>query len=73
MATPVRPAGEPRVTLAVIIGAHGITGEVRLKVFAEDVSACDRPYGDSPPSNIASFPFAPNKQDLRKIRRQLKQ
>ena len=24
------------VTLAVIIGAHGVTGEVRLKVFAED-------------------------------------
>ena len=41
--------------------------------FAEDVSACDRPYGDSPPSNIASFPFPPNKRDLQKIRRQLKQ
>ncbi len=40
--------------------------------FAEDVSACDRPYGDSPPSNIASFPFQPNKRDLAKIRRQLK-
>ncbi len=40
--------------------------------FRDDVSACDRPYGDSPPSNIASFPFQPNKQDLRKIRRQLK-
>jgi lipoyl synthase len=40
--------------------------------FAADLSACDRPYGDSPPSNIASFPFAPNKTDLRKIRRQLK-
>jgi biotin synthase len=39
--------------------------------FRDDVSACDRPYGDSPPSNIASFPFAPNKRDLRKIRRQL--
>jgi biotin synthase len=39
--------------------------------FAEDVSACDRPYGDSPPSNIASFPFQPNKRDLGKIRRQL--
>ena len=24
---------------------------------AEDISACDRPYGDSPPSNIASYPF----------------
>ncbi len=27
------------VTLAVIIGAHGVGGEVRLKVFAEDVSS----------------------------------
>jgi biotin synthase-related radical SAM superfamily protein len=39
--------------------------------FRDDVSACDRPYGDSPPSNIASYPFQPNKTDLRKIRRQL--
>ena len=29
-------AGEPSVTLAVVIGAHGIHGQVRLKVFAED-------------------------------------
>lgn len=27
------------VTLAVIIGAHGVTGEVRLKVFSEDLGA----------------------------------
>ena len=40
--------------------------------FAEDISACDRPYGDSPPSNIASYPFQPNRNDLRKIRRQLR-
>ncbi|MGV3626640.1 MAG: radical SAM protein [Betaproteobacteria bacterium] len=40
--------------------------------FAEDISACDRPYGDSPPLNIASFPFPPNKGDVRKIRRQLR-
>jgi biotin synthase len=39
--------------------------------FADDISACDRPYGDSPPSNIASFPFAPGKRDIRAIRRQL--
>jgi len=39
--------------------------------FAEDISACDRPYGDSPPSNIASFPFQPNKRDVLKIRKQL--
>lgn len=36
-----------------------------------DVSACDRPYGDSPPSDIASYPFQPNGNDLRRIRRQL--
>jgi biotin synthase len=40
--------------------------------FRDDVSACDRPYGDSPPSNIASYPFQPNRSDLRKIRRQLR-
>lgn len=40
--------------------------------FAEDISACDRPYGDSPPSNIASFPFQPDKRDIGKIRRQLR-
>lgn len=27
------------VTLAAIIGAHGVAGEVRLKVFAEDLKA----------------------------------
>jgi biotin synthase len=40
--------------------------------FRDDVSACDRPYGDSPPSNIASYPFQPTKKDLQKIRRQLR-
>jgi biotin synthase len=39
--------------------------------FSEDISACDRPYGDSPPSDIASFPFQPNKKDIKKIRKQL--
>ena len=39
--------------------------------FAEEISACDRPYGDSSPSDIASYPFQPNKTDLRRIRRQL--
>ena len=37
----------------------------------EDISACDRPYGDSPPSDIASFPFQPVKKDIKKIRKQL--
>lgn len=35
-ATKAPPRGD--VTLAVVIGAHGIGGEVRLKVFAEDLS-----------------------------------
>ena len=38
---------------------------------AEDVSACDRPYGDSPPRDIASYPFAPDRRDLTRIRGQL--
>jgi biotin synthase len=40
--------------------------------FADDISACDRPYGDSPPSDIASYPFPPNARDLGKLRRQLR-
>ena len=36
-----------------------------------DVSACDRPYGDSPPSDIASFPFQPEAGDIAAIRAQL--
>jgi lipoyl synthase len=39
---------------------------------AEDVSACDRPYGDSPPRDIASYPFAPNRADIRKLKGQLR-
>lgn len=30
------------VTLAAVIGAHGVAGEVRLKVFADDLSAFTR-------------------------------
>ncbi len=29
----------PSVTLAVIIGAHGVAGELRLKLFTEDVDS----------------------------------
>ncbi len=39
--------------------------------FAEDISACDRPYGDSPPSDIASYPFQPEGAHLKRIRKQL--
>jgi len=37
----------------------------------DDVSACNRPYGDSSPLDILSFPFAPAKRDITGIRRQL--
>jgi biotin synthase len=39
--------------------------------FRDEVSACDRPYGDSPPSDVASYPFQPNRRDIGKVRRQL--
>lgn len=39
--------------------------------FADDISACDRPYGDSPPSDIASYPFALKDVDIRRVRSQL--
>lgn len=35
-------ADEPRVTLAAVAGAHGIAGEVRLKVFAESLASLKR-------------------------------
>ncbi|MCZ7565216.1 MAG: radical SAM protein [Burkholderiales bacterium] len=37
----------------------------------EAVSACNRPYGDSSPADILSFPFAPVAEDVNVIRRQL--
>lgn len=38
---------ETPVTLAVVIGAHGVTGEVRLKVFADDLKRYKRFNGGS--------------------------
>ena len=37
----------------------------------DNVSACNRPYGDSSPTDILSFPFALKKRDVAKIQRQL--
>ena len=50
----------------VAFRTSGCPGKVR-----DDISACDRPYGDSPPSNIASYPFQPKKKDVKLIRKQL--
>jgi biotin synthase len=52
-------AGEPFRTS----GCPGREGEA--------VSACNRPYGDSTPTDIMSFPFALAKRDVAKVRRQL--
>jgi biotin synthase len=65
--------GLPQAELEAVIGegvafrTSGCPGK-----FRDDVSACDRPYGDSPPSDIASFPFQPEPDDLRRLRRQLR-
>jgi biotin synthase len=37
----------------------------------EAVSACNRPYGDSTPGDILSFPFAPQPADVAVVRRQM--
>jgi len=64
--------GIPRAELDSVIDAgiafrtSGCPGK-----FRDDVSACDRPYGDSPPSNIASYPFQPAGRDIVRIRRDL--
>ena len=36
-----------------------------------EVSACNRPYGDSTPTDILSFPFALARRDVAKVKRQL--
>ena len=35
------------------------------------MSACNRPYGDSTPTDILSFPFALARRDVAKVKRQL--
>lgn len=62
------PAGEldPIIDSGLPFRTSGCPGKVQ-----EDISACDRPYGDSPPSDIASYPFQPEGKDIRKIRKQL--
>ncbi|MDP2240059.1 MAG: radical SAM protein [Burkholderiales bacterium] len=38
---------------------------------SDDVSACNRPYGDSSPTDILSFPFALKRRDIARVRRQM--
>jgi len=37
----------------------------------DNISACNRPFGDSSPTDILSFPFALKKRDVSKIQQQL--
>lgn len=65
------------VTLAVVIGAHGVTGEVRLKVFAEDLKA-HKAFNDgaltlkalrmTPQGAIARFAEIPDRTAAEKLR-----
>jgi biotin synthase len=65
--------GLPQHELDAVIDAgvafrtSGCPGKV-----AADISACDRPYGDSPPGDIASYPFKLRRRDIRKVRSQLR-
>ncbi len=48
------------VTLAVVIGAHGVTGEVRLKLFTEDLSAYPLLSGGGRAFTVKSVRPGPN-------------
>ncbi|PKQ04148.1 MAG: radical SAM protein, partial [Alphaproteobacteria bacterium HGW-Alphaproteobacteria-10] len=64
------PAAEVEAVIAegAAFRTSGCPGKERA-----DISACDRPYGDSPPRDIASYPFAPQGRDIARIRVQLGQ
>ena len=61
------------VTLAVVTGAHGVTGEVRLKLFTEDLSGY-RSFNDgsltmkSLRSGIARFAEVPDRNAAERLR-----
>jgi len=38
----------------------------------DDISACNRPFGDSSPMDIRSFPFALDSADVEIVRRQMR-
>jgi biotin synthase len=65
--------GLPRSRLEAVIESgspfrtSGCPGEE-----AADVSACNRPYGDSTPADVRSFPFALAPQDVAVVRRQMR-
>ncbi len=73
LAAPGAPSGQRPVTLAVITGAHGIGGEVKLKLFTNDLT----PYGSfnngaltltSLHGSIARFAEVPNRTAAEALR-----
>jgi len=70
-------AQDAPVTLAVVTGAHGVTGEVRLKVFAENLKA-HRAFNDgaltlkalreTPQGAIARFAEIPDRNAAEALR-----
>ena len=65
------------VTLAVVTGAHGVAGEVRLKVFAEDLKAHKafnhgaltlKALREVPQGAIARFAEIPDRNAAEKLR-----
>ena len=74
---PASGRGDLPVTLAVAIGAHGVMGEVRLKVFAEDLKAHKSFNGGAltlkslrmtPQGAIARFAEVPDRTAAEKLR-----
>ncbi|RPJ46360.1 MAG: radical SAM protein [Betaproteobacteria bacterium] len=63
--------GVPQAKLETLINAGTPFRTSGCPGKQDDVSACNRPYGDSSPTDILSFPFALKKRDTAKIQRQL--
>lgn len=63
--------GVPRDKLEALINAGTPFRTSGCPGKDNDISACNRPYGDSSPTDILSFPFALARRDISKIRRQL--
>ncbi len=63
--------GMPQEKLEALIGSGTPFRTSGCPGKDDDVSACNRPYGDSSPTDILSFPFALAKRDVAKVRRQL--
>ncbi len=63
--------GVPEQELAEIISSGKPFRTAGCPGRDDDVSACNRPYGDSSPTDILSFPFALARRDVARVRRQL--